>query len=82
MVKLRTDNTFDETLYDEIYDVLDNLVSSWKTQDFIPKSAFISCINLSDFLAGGSRFYSDEVTEKVEDASNAINELIAQLENY
>lgn len=80
MVTLRSRNTFNDILYDEIYSGLEILVEDWKSKEDIPKQAFISCIYLIDFLAGGSRFYSEEVAEKAEDACNAVNELLEQLE--
>lgn len=80
MVKLRTENIFDDELYDHLYRQLELFVEEWRNQENIPKSAFISCIYLTDFLAGGSRFLSEEDGEKVEDACNAVNELLTSLE--
>ena len=81
LMKLRNENTFDDTLYDEIYDILEKFTETWKTQECIPKNLFLSCIFLTDFLAGGSRFLSEQDSEKVEDACNAIQELFITLED-
>jgi len=81
-IKLRSANTFDDTLYSEIYTQIETLVEGWKTKDEIPKQAFITCIYLVDTLACGNRFLSDEDQIKVEDASIAVNELITTLDNH
>ena len=80
LVKLRNENTFDDMMYDEIYTALEEYTEIWKKQDCIPKRIFLSCICLIDFLAGGSRFLSEQDSEKVEDACNAIQELFITLE--
>ena len=80
-VKLRCENEFDEKLCKEIYQQLEILFRQWKTQDSIPKSAFISCVYMVDFLSGSSRFWSDEVCIKTEDALIAIEELITNIDN-
>ncbi|MCL2579759.1 MAG: hypothetical protein FWE32_06965 [Oscillospiraceae bacterium] len=79
IVKLR-ENTFDDTLYTEIFAQFETLVFQWKTHDHIPKLAFISCVYLIDALAGGSRFWPDDIRIKAEDALIAIQEQIAGLE--
>ena len=81
LVKLRNENTFDDRMYNEIYCILKELTEIWKKKDCIPKSFFLSCIYLTDFLAGGSRFLSEQDSEKVEDACNAIHELFTILED-
>ncbi|PZG35940.1 hypothetical protein C2D64_02610 [Listeria ivanovii] len=73
MVKLRNENIFDDALYDEIFGTLEIFVEEWKTQDSIPKKTFIICLYLIDFLAGGSRFLSEEDNEKLEDAMQYMN---------
>lgn len=70
---------YDE-LFNEIYRQLEILVDVWKNQDGIPKRAFVSCIYLTDTLAGINRFLSDRDSEKVENASIDINELLTTLE--
>ncbi|MCP1225380.1 hypothetical protein [Sebaldella sp. S0638] len=80
LVKLRNENTFDDRMYNEIYCILKELTEIWKKQDCIPKSFFLSCIYLTDSLAGGSRFLSEQDCEKIEDACNAIQELFVALE--
>jgi hypothetical protein len=51
-----------------------------KKQDCIPKRLFLSCIYLTDFLSGGSRFLSKQDSEKVEDACISLQELFDGLE--
>ena len=80
LVKLRNENTFDDTLYNEICKILKEMAEVWTKQDSIPKSAFISCIYLTDFLAGGSRFLSEKDSLKVEDACNEVQELLSTLD--
>ena len=80
-LQLRSNNRFDAPLYNEIYQQLSVLVEEWKTQNSIPKLAFVTCAYLVDTLAAGSRFLSNEDCIKVEDASIAINELIASLDD-
>ena len=82
ILKLRNENTFDDGLYRKIYQQFEFLFKQWETQDNIPKSAFISCIYLVDMLAGSSRFWSDEVCIKAEDAIIAMQELIANIDNH
>jgi hypothetical protein len=81
-LKLRNDNTFDEKLYTDIYQQFETLFKQWETQDFIPKSAFISCVYMVDILAGGNRFWSDDIRTKVEDALIAMQELITNIDNH
>ena len=79
-MKLRNENSFDEKLWGKIYQQLEILFEQWETQDNIPKPAFIACIHLVDILSGGSRFWSDEVCTKAEDALIVIQEFIANIE--
>ena len=80
LVKLRNENTFDDLLYNEIYSNLEKLTEIWKKQDCIPKRLFLSCIYLTDFLSGGSRFLSEQDSETVETACIALEELFVKLE--
>ena len=66
LVKLRNENTFDDILYNEIYNNLEKLTEIWKKQDCIPKRLFLSCVYLTDFLSGGSRFLSEQTVKKWE----------------
>ena len=79
-LKLRNYNSFDDDLYNKIFRQLKILFKEWETAEFIPKSAFVSCLLLLDMLASGSRFWSDEVCIKAEDAVIALHELIADIE--
>ena len=79
LVKLRNENIFDDVLYNEIYNILKELTEALGKQDCIPKKIFLSCIYLIDFLAGGSRFLSEQDSEKVENACNEIQELFITL---
>ena len=82
LLKLRCENTFDETLYAEIHQQLAFLFQQWETQDSIPKLAFVSCAYLLDELARGNQFWSDEVCRKVEDAHIAIQSFITDLDAH
>ena len=81
-LKLRNENAFDDKLNAEIFEQLKILFEQWKTQDSIPKSAFISCNYLNDILAGGSRFWSDETCIKAEDSLIAIQELVTSIDSH
>jgi hypothetical protein len=81
-LELRNENSFNDKLYTTIYHQLEILFEQWKTQDSIPKSAFISCIYMVDILAGGSRFWSDDVCQKAEDAIIAIQKLVTNIDEH
>ena len=80
LVKLRTESEFDEVLYREIIETLSVWVEEWTEKKSIPKPAFLLCIDLINSLAGGNRFLSEEDSEKVEDASSEIIELLSELD--
>ena len=82
LLKLRCENTFDDHWYAEIYETLKTWVKDWKTQDNIPKLVFVACMYLAHDMAGGNRFLSEGDCIKVEDASIAIEELMADLDNF
>ena len=55
-------------------------LSEWKSTGFIPVSDAVSIFNLIDELSGGSRFWSEEVELRVEDAVLELQEIISLLE--
>ena len=81
VMALRCENKFDEKMWTAIHEELEILFEQWETQNNIPKQAFISCVHLVGFLAGGNRFWSDDVCVKAEDALISIQELIATIGN-
>lgn len=78
--ELRCHNSFNEKIYAAITDYLGNHLSEWKSTGFIPVADAVSIFNLIDELSGGSRFWSEEVELRVEDAVLEIQELIDSLE--
>ena len=54
--------------------------SQWKSTGFVPVADAVSIFNLIDELSGGSRFWSEEVELRVEDAVSEIQEIISSLE--
>ena len=80
MVELRCHNSFNEEIYTEITNYLRKHLSEWKSSGFIPIADAVSIFNLIDELSGGSRFWSEEVELRVEDAVLEIQEMISSLE--
>ncbi len=80
LAELRCHNSFNEKIYAAITDYLGNHLSEWKSTGFIPVADAVSIFNLIDELSGGSRFWSEEVELRVEDAVLEIQELIDSLE--
>ena len=80
LVELRCHNSFNEEIYTEITNYLRKHLSEWKSSGFIPIADAVSIFNLIDELSGGSRFWSEEVELRVEDAVLEIQEMISSLE--
>lgn len=80
LVKLRSENHFSETDYEEIIETIKSLVIIWKSQELIPKKGVLAICQLIDQLSGGNRFLSEEDALKVEDASIEVMEILDQLE--
>ena len=76
LVKLRCENTFDETKYLEIKNQILIEMPKWRAQGFILNCDVEVFISLIDQLAGGSRFFSEETAIRVEDACMEIEEII------
>ena len=66
--------------YTDITNYLNKHLSEWKSTGFIPVADAVSIFNLIDELSGGSRFWSEEVELRVEDAISEIQEIINSLE--
>lgn len=80
LVKLRSENQFPDSDYEKIIEIIQSLITSWKSQDMIPKKSFLAICQLVDQLSGGNRFLSEEDALKVEDAGIEIMELLDELE--
>ena len=80
LVELRCNNSFNEQIYSEITSYLNNHFSEWKSSGFISISDAVAIFHLIDELSGGSRFWSEEVKLRVEDAIFEIQEIISALE--
>ena len=72
--------SFNEKIYTAITNYLNKHLSEWKSTGFIPVADAVSIFNLIDELSGGSRFWSEEVELRVEDAISEIQEIISSLE--
>lgn len=81
LVELRCHNTFNEKVYTDITNYLSKRLAEWKLTGFIPVSDAVSIFSLIDELSGGSRFWSEEVELRVEDAVLEIQEMIYSLED-
>ena len=80
LVELRCHNSFNEKIYMDITNYLNQRLSEWKRTGFIPVADAVSVFNLIDELSGGSQFWSEEVELRVEDAILEIQEMISSLE--
>lgn len=80
LVELRCNDSFNEQIFTEIKNYLDEHLSEWKASGVIPVADAVSIFNLIDELAGGSRFWSEEVQLRVEDAELEIQDMISTLE--
>lgn len=80
LVSLRCENFFDEKIYAGIMQYLRGHLEPWKAEGKIPVPDVVALFDLIDELSGGSRFWSEEVTLRVEDAVLEIQDLIHGLE--
>lgn len=80
LIELRCNNSFNEQIFEDMKNYLNEHLNQWKTSGFIPVADAVPIFNLIDELAGGSRFCSEEVALRVEDAAIEIQEIIAALE--
>lgn len=76
LLKLRMDNTFSTDDYEKVKSVLINNVAVWKSKGSVPVRDVVDIVFLVDQLAGGSRFFDEETTIKVEDACIEIEDII------
>ena len=76
MIKLRTDNEFDEGEYDKIKNALLGIIPEWKNTGKVDVEDFSVLPDLIQFLAGGSRFWNEEVALRVEDAELELMDII------
>lgn len=79
LLSFRNDNRLDEEKYQKAKEIIIGFISMWKTKDVIPKKAFLMIMDLTNTLAGGSRFLNDEETIKVEDAYIELYTLLGDL---
>lgn len=80
LVGLRVHNSFNEEIYADITDYLNEHLPGWKSSGAIPVADAVALFNLIDDLAGGNRFWSEEVRLCVEDAMLEIQDIISELE--
>ena len=79
LIKLRTENTFSTADYEKVKSALINNVAEWKSAGSVPVKDVLDIVFLIDQLAGGSRFFDEETTIKVEDACLEIENIIENL---
>ena len=79
LIKLRTENTFSTADYEKLKSVLIDKVAEWKSAGSVPVKDVLDIVFLIDQLAGGSRFFDEETTIKVEDACLEIEGIIENL---
>ena len=76
MIKLRMDNEFDNNDYMNIKNSLLEAIPEWKNTGSVSLEEFSVLLDLIQFLAGGSRFWSEETAIKAEDAENELMDII------
>lgn len=81
LVELRCNSSFNEQIFTDIKNYFNEHLPEWQTSGFIPVTDAVAIFNLIDELAGGSRFWSEEVALRVEDAAFEIQEMIGVLES-
>lgn len=69
LIELRCKNSFNEQIFTDIINYLNEHLSEWKASGSIPIADAVAIFNLIDQLSGGSRFWSKEVGLRVEDAA-------------
>lgn len=80
LVELRCKNFFNEQIFEDIKDHLNEHLPEWKASGFMPVADAVAIFNLIDELSGGSRFWSEDVALRVEDATLEIQDMISTLE--
>lgn len=79
LVKWRCENYFDDEMYGEIKQTLNELIPIWKACGNISITGFMAVVGLVDQLAGGSRFLCEQDAIKTEDASIEIMDMLCGL---
>lgn len=80
LVELRVNSSFNEQIYTDITNYLNDNVPKWKSSGFIPIADAVPIFNLIDGLSGGSRFWSEEIQLRAEDAVLEIQDILNTLE--
>lgn len=80
LVELRCKNSFNERIFADIKKYLMEHLSEWKVNSCIPLADAVAIFNLIDQLSGGSRFWSEELELRIEDAVLEIQDIICILE--
>lgn len=80
LVELRCNNAFNEQKFADIINYLNAHLSEWKASGVMPVADVVPIFNLINELSGGSRFWSEEVELRVEDAVLEIQDIIDALE--
>lgn len=79
LIKMRTENRFDENDYGMIKKAVEECIDSWKEQKNVPIKDFLAIIDFLDQTAGESLFMDKETNERVFDAHMEIYELLQEL---
>ena len=80
LVELRCNNSFNEQIFMDIMNYLNEHLIVWKASGFMPIADVVPIFNLINELSGGSRFWSEEVNLRVEDAVLEIQDILDTLE--
>lgn len=79
LITLRNENTFSNDDYQKIKSYLIRNVVVWKSRGSVPAERVVEIVFLVDQLAGGSRFFDEETSIKVENACIEIEDIINNL---
>ena len=79
VVEVRCDDSFNDAKYNRIKEILIALITDWKQNEYIPKKAMLTIVELMICLVGGNRFLSKDEALKLEDASIEIECLLNNL---
>lgn len=80
ITQLRDDKTFNEGLYDSIFDTLTVEAARWRLTGSVPMRAFEVCIDLLYGLSNDENTLSEPVRERTIDAKNEIYGLLMGLD--
>lgn len=79
IVKLRCENEFDTNDYNSIKEKLQAKIVEWKNFGCVPNDDVVAIVSLVEQLVGGNRFFDNETSMEVEDASIEIIDIINKL---